>query len=75
MDETVAMVVTATLDNRSFRLNFELAAAFYDGAVIEKLAARFQQDRAASNPFPFRKRNPRLTVMLESLARLASPVL
>ncbi len=75
VDETVAMVGTANLDNRSFRLNFEIAAAFYDAGVIGTLAARFQQDRAASNPFPFRKRHPRLTVMLESLARLASPVL
>ena len=69
------MCGTGSLANRSFRRNGEIAADVYDGAVIEKLAARFQQDRAASNPFPFRKRNPRLTVMLESLARLASPVL
>ena len=75
VDETVAMVGTANLDNRSFRLNFEIAAAFYDAATIAKLAQRFQDDRAASNPFPFRKRNPRLTVLLESIARLTSPVL
>lgn len=75
VDEIVAMVGTANLDNRSFRLNFEIAAAFYDPAIIAKLAARFEQDRAKSNPFPSRKRNPRLTVLLESIARLTSPVL
>jgi len=75
VDDTVAMVGTANLDNRSFRLNFEIAAAFYDAAVVKKLAGRFEADRAASNPFPFRKRNPRLTVILESIARLTSPVL
>jgi cardiolipin synthase len=75
VDDAVAMVGTANLDNRSFRLNFEIAAAFYDAAVVKKLAARFEADRAASNPFPFRKRSPRLTVILESIARLTSPVL
>ena len=30
VDDTVAIVGTANLDNRSFRLNFEVAAAFYD---------------------------------------------
>jgi cardiolipin synthase len=75
VDDTVAMVGTANLDNRSFRLNFEIAAAFYDPGVIAKLSARFEADRAASQPFPFRKRNPRLTVLLESIARLTSPVL
>jgi cardiolipin synthase len=75
VDETVALVGTANLDNRSFRLNFEIAAAFYDPAVVAKLARRFEQDRAASKPFPSGKRNPRLTVLLESIARLTSPVL
>jgi cardiolipin synthase len=69
------MVGTANLDNRSFRLNFEIAAAFYDRAIVAELAARFEKDRAASQPFSSRKRNPRLTVILESIARLTSPVL
>jgi cardiolipin synthase len=75
VDDTVAMVGTANLDNRSFRLNFEIAAAFYDAKVVAELSARFERDRAASKPFPFRKRNPKLTVVLESIARLTSPVL
>jgi len=75
VDDTMALVGTANLDNRSFRLNFEIAAAFYDQSVIDKLARRFEQDRAVSRPFSARKRNPRLTVLLESIARLTSPVL
>ena len=75
VDDTVALVGTANLDNRSFRLNFEIAAAFYDRAAVAELARRFERDRAASQPFPSRKRNPRLTVILESIARLTSPVL
>ena len=74
VDDAVALVGTANLDNRSFRLNFEIAAAFYDQVVIDKLARRFEQDRAVSQPFP-RRRNPRLTALLESIARLTSPVL
>jgi cardiolipin synthase A/B len=75
VDETVGLVATANLDNRSFRLNFEAAAAFYDKTVIAKLAARFERDRAQSKPFPFRERHPRLTMLADSIARLTSPVL
>jgi cardiolipin synthase len=75
VDDTVAMVGTANLDNRSFRLNFEIAAAFYDAGIVRQLAKRFERDRSASRAFSGRKRNPRLTVLLESIARLTSPVL
>jgi cardiolipin synthase len=75
IDETVAVIGTANLDNRSFRLNFEIAAAFYDKTVIERLVKRFEEDRAASRPFPARRRSEKLTALLESIARLTSPVL
>jgi cardiolipin synthase len=74
IDDTVAIIGTANLDNRSFRLNFEVAAAFYDQGVIDRLVRRFEEDRAASKPFS-RRRGEKLTVFLESLARLTSPVL
>jgi len=75
IDETVALVGTANLDNRSFRLNFEIAAAFYDKDVIARLAQRFAEDRAVCKPFPSRKRPEKLTALFESIARLTSPVL
>lgn len=75
IDDIVAVVGTANLDNRSFRLNFEVAAAFYDPKVIEHLSQRFERDRKASKPFPARRRGPRITQLLESIARLTSPVL
>jgi cardiolipin synthase A/B len=75
VDDTMGIVGTANIDNRSFRLNFEVAAAFYDKAVIDHLARRFQEDRAFSKPFPHKRRGPRVTQMLESIARLTSPVL
>ena len=74
IDDTVAIIGTANLDNRSFRLNFEIAAAFYDKTVIERLVHRFEEDRAASKPFS-RRRGEKLTLFFESLARLTSPVL
>jgi cardiolipin synthase len=75
IDETVGVVGTANMDNRSFRLNFEVAAAFYDAATIGRMAQRFEADRAASRPFPPKRRGPRYTQLLESVARLTSPVL
>lgn len=75
IDETVGVVGTANLDNRSFRLNFEIAAAFYDKGVIGRLVRRFEDDRAVCKPFPARKRSERTTALLESIARLTSPVL
>ncbi|MGZ5042497.1 MAG: cardiolipin synthase [Usitatibacter sp.] len=75
IDDTVAIIGTANLDNRSFRLNFEVAAAFYDKSVIDRLVARFEADRAVAKHFPGRKRPEKLTVLLESIARLTSPVL
>ena len=75
VDETVAVVGTANLDNRSFRLNFEVAAAFYDRGVIERLARRFEEDRARSTPLRPRRGGPILRQLAESVARLTSPVL
>ena len=75
VDDTVAMVGTANMDNRSFRLNFEVAAAFYDAKVIARLAERFEEDRARSKVFSRRRRGARLNQVLESIARLTSPVL
>jgi cardiolipin synthase len=75
IDDTVGIVGTANLDNRSFRLNFECAAAFYDGATIERLAKRFEEDRKASRAFPAKRRPEMVTALFESIARLTSPVL
>ncbi|MEO5676635.1 MAG: cardiolipin synthase [Usitatibacter sp.] len=75
IDDTVAVVGTANLDNRSFRLNFEVAAAFYDAKLIARLAQRFEEDREGSRPFRASRRGPRSTQLLESIARLTSPVL
>ena len=75
VDDTMALVGTANLDNRSFRLNFEIAAAFYDPHVVAHLARRFATDREFSRPFSLKHRGAKLNQMLESIARLTSPVL
>jgi cardiolipin synthase len=75
VDDTVGVIGTANMDNRSFRLNFEVAAAFYGATTIAAMAKRFEVDRGASRPFSLQRRGPRLTTILESLARLTSPVL
>jgi cardiolipin synthase len=46
VDDSVAIIGTANLDNRSFRLNFEVAALIYDKDVATKLAGAFEADLA-----------------------------
>jgi cardiolipin synthase len=75
IDDTVGIVGTANLDNRSFRLNFEVAGVFYDQATIGRLARRFEEDRAASRAFPAKRRPEMVKALFESVARLTSPVL
>jgi cardiolipin synthase len=75
IDDTVAMVGTANLDNRSFRLNFEVAAAFYDAEVVARVARRFDEDRERSRAFRGRGERSRAAAFLESVARLTAPVL
>jgi cardiolipin synthase len=74
VDDTMGVVGTANMDNRSFRLNFEVAAAFYDKEVIAQLAAVFAADRAAARHHR-RRRGAKVSAFLESVARLTSPVL
>jgi cardiolipin synthase len=48
VDHELALIGSANLDNRSFRLNFEVAAAIYDGAVADFLAGWFEEDLAVA---------------------------
>jgi cardiolipin synthase len=49
-DDDLAMVGTANLDGRSLKLNFEVAAAVYGGALPGQLAAQFEADFARAEP-------------------------
>ena len=46
IDDDVAIVATANLDNRSFRLDFELAAVVYGPPINRQLETAFQADLA-----------------------------
>jgi cardiolipin synthase len=81
VDDDIAIVGTANVDNRSFRLNFEIVAVAYDTAIAAQLAALFEGDLALARPYrkPSRRRLRRAGAVvdrfLDSLARLFSPVL
>lgn len=77
IDDDVAIVGTANLDNRSFRLNFELAAVVYGEALASTLAKTFVDDLAHARrvePADLERQRfwPRLG---QAGARLFSPLL
>jgi cardiolipin synthase len=77
VDDDLSIVGTANLDNRSFRLNFEVVAAVYSGAVNAKLDHAFCTDLESCrevrpvdwNRQPIRRR------LGQAGARLFSPLL
>lgn len=76
VDDVLAIVGTANFDHRSFRLNFEVIAAFYGGAPVEEVARHFELDRERSRPLTRREgRGPLGRRLLASLARLLAPQL
>jgi cardiolipin synthase len=44
IDRELAVVGSANVDNRSFRLNFEIIAAIYGPAAADRLAREFEED-------------------------------
>jgi cardiolipin synthase len=76
VDEDLAVVGTANLDNRSFRLDFELSALVYDRALTARLAAAFERDLAESRAMHApRAPQPLFRRLGEAGARLLSPLL
>jgi cardiolipin synthase len=49
IDDRVAGVGTANLDNRSFRLNFEITMVTLDPSFTAAIASMFEQDFASSH--------------------------
>ena len=77
VDDFFAAVGTANLDNRSFRLNFEVNAILYGSEHAESLCAQFRKDLGAAKEI---KAATRLEIPLrwrvaEASARLLSPLL
>ena len=77
VDGTVAMVGSANMDLRSFRLNFEVHALVRDAATAAQLSACFEADLAVSSPIDpvgFAAR-PWTQKVIEGAARLLSPMM
>jgi len=77
VDDDIAIVGSANLDNRSFLLNFEVTALIYDRGVAAQLATAFETDLASSVAIQAadiaRKSTGRK--LGEAAARLLSPLL
>lgn len=76
MDD-VGIVGTANLDNRSFRLNFEMTLVFADAAFAAEVAGMLERDFAQCGEISETdvRRLPFLTCISASTARLFAPVL
>jgi cardiolipin synthase len=48
VDRELAVIGSANLDNRSFRLNFEIVAAIYGAEMADALATSFERDLASA---------------------------
>jgi cardiolipin synthase A/B len=77
VDEDLSIVGSANMDNRSFRLNFEICAAIYGETFNSKLAATFEDDLANSRQVRPRElsKAPLGQRLGEATARLFSPML
>jgi cardiolipin synthase len=75
VDDVVAVVGSANLDNRSFRLNFEVVVALYGAEPVEELARAFEVDWARSRAAGREGRRPLLRRLLALAARLLAPQL
>ncbi|MDB4945721.1 MAG: Cardiolipin synthetase [Labilithrix sp.] len=77
VDDYFASVGTANMDNRSFRLNFEVTAILYGSVQAEELCRQFRKDLAASKEITLDMRH-RMAIrwkIAEAGARLLSPLL
>ena len=77
VDDFFAAVGTANLDNRSFRLNFEVTAICYGSEHADDLAAQFERDLRLAKEIDVaaRKASPLKWRLAEAGARLLSPLL
>jgi len=77
IDGIVSVIGSANMDQRSFKLNFEVNALIYDEETTRRLESDFWNDLAVSQMLSletFRER-PLLQKMAESATRLLSPLL
>jgi cardiolipin synthase len=77
VDDWLSVLGSANVDNRSFRLNFELACLVSSTALNSRVAEFFESARRRSREINLASVNdrPRRLVLAESLAHLLSPLL
>lgn len=77
IDNQLASVGSANVDNRSFYLHFEICAFVYDQSLAERLKSDFEQDLKDSSELDLEvfQTRPVLERLKESSARLFSPLL
>lgn len=77
VDDWVCAIGSANMDNRSFRLNFEVSAFIYDKGVTDALAQDFREDLDGSREVSLMEVNAVSygRRIAQSLARLFSPLL
>lgn len=77
VDGTVALVGSANMDLRSFRLNFEVHTVIDDGAVAAELTRCFEADLAVSRRIDLTelRARPLGQKVVEAAARLLSPLM
>lgn len=77
VDDFFAAVGTANIDNRSFRINFEVVAVLYGSRHADELAVQFHRDLASAREIDasIRAQIPLGWRVAEAGARLLSPLL
>jgi cardiolipin synthase len=77
VDDVFTAVGTANMDNRSFRLNFEITAVLYGPKFADELARQFQADLSLAKEVKakMRDRIPLRWRIAEAGARVLSPLL
>lgn len=77
VDESLVMIGSTNLDNRSLHLNFEMMVATDHGPLVRRVAEMFERDFAASehSDVPPRERRRWFARVGTAVARLFSPIL
>ncbi len=74
VDQTWGMVGSANMDERSFRLNFEITTVLYDTEPVAELQHEVEQMWKSAHPVPERPRWGRGQRLRLGFARLVSPL-
>ena len=77
IDSEICSIGSANIDIRSFSINYELNAVFYDARLARELEAAFERDLGFCHAFDAEEyaRRPALSRLRDSAARLLSPLL